>query len=137
MNWVVSRNTEVLVGEKVIDNNGDDISEWKPMAGVSDLTRVKKQQQIIVALLKEMNNFESFNEFLNFVNALEKAFTIDQNISILQASELLWSFRNLDFDSIKKLTVPTFNYTTENNAQVLILDKMFYEFLSDNGLINE
>ena len=84
-----------------------------------------------------MNNFESFNQFLNFVNALEEAFTIDQNISILQASELLWSFRNLDFDSIKKLTVPTFNYTTENNAQVLILDKMFYEFLSDNGLVNE
>jgi len=134
---VVARNTEVLVGEKITDVNGDDISEWKPMAGVSDLTRVKKQQQVIVSLLKEMNNFQSFNEFFNFVNALEEAFTIDQNISLIQASELLWSFRNLDFDSIKKLTVPTFNYTTENNAQVLILDKAFYEFLSDNGLIDE
>ena len=137
LNWVVSRNTEVLVGEKITDINGDDISEWKPMAGVSDLTRVKKQQQVIVSLLKEMNNFQSFNEFFNFVNALEEAFTIDQNISLIQASELLWSFRNLDFDLIKKLTVPTFNYTTENNAQVLILDKVFYEFLSDNGLIDE
>ena len=107
------------------------------MAGVSDLTRVKKQQQVIVSLLKEMNNFQSFNEFFNFVNALEEAFTIDQNISLIQASELLWSFRNLDFDLLKKLTVPTFNYTTENNAQVLILDKVFYEFLSDNGLIDE
>ena len=137
LNWVVSRNTEVLVGEKIIDTNGDDISEWKPMAGVSDLTRVKKQQQVIISLLKEINNFQSFNEFFNFVNALEEAFIIDQNISLIQASELLWSSRNLDFDSIKKLTVPTFNYTTENNAQVLILDKIFYEFLSDNGLVNE
>ena len=88
LNWVVSRNTEVLVGEKIIDSNGDDISEWMPMAGASDLTRVKKQQQVTLALMKEVSNFESFNGFLQFVNALEDAFTIDQNISVLQASEL-------------------------------------------------
>ena len=82
------------------------------MAGVSDLTRVKKQQQVIISLdEKNLNNFESFNNFLNFVNALEDAFTIDQNISIIEASEFLWSFREFDFDSIKKLTVPTYNYT--------------------------
>lgn len=135
LNWVVSRNTEVLVGEKIIDSNGDDISEWMPMAGVSDLTRVKKQQQVTLALMKEVSNFESFNGFLQFVNALEDAFTIDQNISVLQASELLWSFRNIDFESVKKLTVPTYNYITENNAQVLILDDNFYSFLSVNGVI--
>ena len=135
LNWVVSRNTEVLVGEKIIDSNGDDISEWMPMAGVSDLTRVKKQQQVTLALMKEVSNFESFNGFLQFVNALEDAFTIDKNISVLQASELLWSFRNIDFESVKKLTVPTYNYITENNAQVLILDDNFYSFLSVNGVI--
>jgi LCP family protein required for cell wall assembly len=137
LNWVVSRNTEILVGEKIIDSNGDDISEWMPMAGVSDLTRVKKQQQVTLSLMKELSSFGSFNEFLKFVNALEGAFTIDQNISVLQASELLWSFRNIDFESIKKLTVPTFNYQTENNAQVLILDKIFYEFLTDTGVVDE
>ena len=135
LNWVVSRNTEVLVGEKIIDSNGDDISEWMPMAGVSDLTRVKKQQQVTLALMKEVSNFESFNGFLQFVNALEDAFTIDKNISVLQASELLWSFRNIDFESVKKLTVPTYNYITENNAQVLILDDNFYSFLSVNGVV--
>ena len=137
LNWVVSRNTEVLVGEKLLDSNGDDISEWMPMAGVSDLTRVKKQQQVIISLMKEVNEFKSFNEFLNFVSALEEAFTIDQNISILQASELLWSFRSIDFDSIKKLTVPTYNYVTDNNAQVLILEKNFYTFLSENDLVEK
>ena len=136
MNWVVSRNTEVLVGEKITDINGDDISEWKPMAGVSDLTRVKKQQQVIVSLLKEMNNFESFNQFLNFVNALEEAFTIDQNISIIEASRLLWDFREINFDNVNKLTVPTYNYTTENGAQVLILNENFYDFLSSKDLVD-
>ena len=91
------------------------------MPGVSDLTRIEKQQQLILSLMKKINNFESFNSFLNFVNALENAFTIDQNISIIEASNLLWDFREIDFEKVKKLTVPTYNYTTENGAQVLIL----------------
>jgi LCP family protein required for cell wall assembly len=137
LNWVVSRNTEVLVGEKLTDINGDDISEWKTMTGVSDLTRVKRQQEVIVSLMYELKNFNNFNTFVSFINALESAFTVDENISVLQASELMWSFRNFDFESVKKLTVPTYNYVTENGAQVLILDKNFYNFLSDSGLIKE
>ena len=31
LNWVVSRNTEVIVGEKLIDENGNDASTWIPM----------------------------------------------------------------------------------------------------------
>ena len=31
LNWVVSRSTEVLVGEKTVDSEGNDNSEWKPM----------------------------------------------------------------------------------------------------------
>jgi hypothetical protein len=85
----------------------------------------------------ELKNFNNFNTFVSFINALESAFTVDENISVLQASELMWSFRNFDFESVKKLTVPTYNYVTENGAQVLILDKNFYNFLSDSGLIKE
>lgn len=135
LNWVVSRNTEVLDGEKIVDENGNDISEWKPMSGVSDLTRVKKQQAIIISLMKAIREFESLNSFFKFVNALENAFIIDRNISVIQASELVWSFRNIDYDNINKLTVPTYNYTTEAGAQVLILDENFYEFLVSKGLI--
>ena len=135
LNWVVSRNTEVLDGEKIVDENGNDISEWKPMSGVSDLTRVKKQQAIIISLMKGIREFESLNSFFKFVNALENAFIIDRNISVIQASELVWSFRNIDYDNINKMTVPTYNYTTEAGAQVLILDENFYEFLVSKGLI--
>jgi len=135
LNWVVSRNTEVLDGEKIVDENGNDISEWKPMSGVSDLTRVKKQQAIIISLMKGIREFESLISFFKFVNALENAFIIDRNISVIQASELVWSFRNIDYDNINKLTVPTYNYTTEAGAQVLILDENFYEFLVSKGLI--
>ena len=47
LNWVVSRNTEILVGEKLVDKNGNDISEWEKMKGVSDLSRKDRQQYII------------------------------------------------------------------------------------------
>ena len=86
--------------------------------------------------MKKINNFDSFNSFLNFVNALENAFTIDNNISIFEATNLLWDFREIDFENVNKLTVPTYNYTTENGAQVLILDENFYNFLNSKGLVD-
>jgi len=135
LNWIVSRNTEILDGEKLINENGEDISNWKPMPGVSDLTRIKKQQQLIISLMQEINNFNSFNNFFNFVNALENAFTIDENITIFEATNLLWDFREINFDNVAKLTVPTYNHTTENGAQVLILNENFYNFIFEAGLI--
>ena len=52
LNWIVSRNTEVLDGEKLLDENGEDISNWKPMSGVSDLTRIQKQQRLILRVFR-------------------------------------------------------------------------------------
>ncbi len=136
LNWIVSRNTEVLVGEKIVNEDGEDISSWKPMPGVSDLTRIKKQQQLILSMMQKINNFDSFSSFLNFVNALEDAFTIDNNISIIEATSLLWDFRGIDFDNINKLTVPTYNFRTNNGAEVLILDENFYNFIQSNNLLD-
>ena len=136
LNWIVSRNTEILDGEKIINENGEDISFWKPMPGVSDLTRIKKQQQLIISMMQRVNNFDSFTNFLSFVNALENTFTIDKNISVLEATNLLWDFRNINFNNVNKLTVPTYNYTTEAGAQVLILEENFYDFISSNELLD-
>ena len=137
LNWVVSRNTEVLVGEKIIDDEGNDISEWEKMPGVSDLTRVKRQQYIVTQLLKELNNFESVNELNNFVTAVENTFIIDENITINKAVEILWSFRNIDLDSIQKLTAPVSPYELKDGRQVLVLKQNLYEFLSEEEIINQ
>ena len=55
---------------------------------------------------------------------------------IVEATNLLWDFREIDFENVNKLTVPTYNYTTENGAQVLILDENFYNFLNSKGLVD-
>ncbi len=64
------RNTEVLVGEKILDENGEDASEWKKMDGVSDLSRNERQQYVILQLLKELNDFESLSELNKFYQYL-------------------------------------------------------------------
>ena len=67
LNWVVSRNTEVLVGEKIIDEDGNDNSNWEKMSGVSDLTKIKKEQYIVTSLLSEVKNFGNLNSLFKLL----------------------------------------------------------------------
>lgn len=136
LNWVVSRHTEVLVGEKIVDSNGEDISTWEPMPGVSDLTRVQRQQYVTTQLLKEVKNFQSINELFKFIQALEDTFVIDETLSLNKAVNLLWDLRNIDINSIKKLTLPTKPYVLDDGRQVLILSKGFDEFAKENSIGN-
>ena len=126
-----------MVGNKVVDENGNDASVWEPMKGVSDLYRVKKQQEIILSLLQRLNEFNSYSDLLNLINALEKTFLIDENLSIPNATQLLWGYRNFDFSNINKLTVPTKPYRTEDGKEVLVLTDSFYNFLIKENLLNQ
>ena len=136
LNWIVSRSTEVLVGDKVIDEDGNDISEWKPMPGVSDLSRIERQQYVVMQLIKELKNFESINELRSFINALENSFIIDETLSINKAVELLWTFRNIELNSVTKLTTPVDFVTLNDGRQVLVLNKSIYDFLILKSVID-
>ena len=136
LNWVVSRSTEVLVGEKTVDSEGNDNSEWKPMAGVSDLTRIKRQQYVVVQLINELKNFDSLNEVNNLIKALENTFIIDENLTINKAAELLWSFRDFDITKVNKITTPTDYLTLQDGRQVLVLNQSLYNFLINESIID-
>ena len=135
LNWVVSRNTEVLVGEKVLDDSGNDKSEWTTMKGVSDLSRNERQQYIILQLLNEVRNFSSLNELNQFINALEDTFIIDENLTLNKAVSLLWSFRGVDIKSIEQLSLPVENYELSDGRQVLIMTENFSKFAASIGLL--
>ena len=135
LNWVVSRNTEVLVGEKVIDSSGKDKSEWMKMEGVSDLSRNERQQYIILQLLNGVKDFKSLNELNVFINALENAFIIDENLTINKAVNLLWSFRGEDTSSIKQHSLPVENYVLADGRQVLIMTENFSKFAVSIGIL--
>ena len=136
LNWVVSRSTEVLVGEKTIDSQGNDNSEWKPMSGVSDLSRIKRQQYVVIQLINELKNFESLNELNKLIKALENTFIIDENLTINKAAELLWSFRDFDISKVQKITTPTDYLTLQDGRQVLILNQNIYDFLIKESVID-
>ena len=136
LNWIVSRNTEVLVGEKLVDKNGNDISEWKKMEGVSDLSRNDRQQYIILQLLSEIKDFRSLGELNTFITTLEDAFVIDENLSINSAVNILWNFRDTDLSDIKKLSIPVSPYELDDGRQVLIISENFTKYAETKGLKN-
>ena len=136
LNWVVSRSTEVLVGEKTLDSEGNDNSEWKAMSGVSDLTRIKRQQYVVVQLISELKNFESLNELNKLITALENTFIIDENLSINKAVDLLWSFKDFDISKVNKITTPTDYLTLQDGRQVLILNQNLYDFLVKESILD-
>ena len=132
----MSRSTEELVGEKKIDNNGNDISTWKTMSGVSDLTRIERQQYVVMQLVNELNNFSSLNELNSFISALESAFIIDENLSINRAVDILWTFRNIDLEEVVKLTTPVDYLTLNDGRQVLVLKQSINSFLKEKSILD-
>jgi len=136
LNWIVSRSTEVLVGEKILDDKGNDVSNWELMRGVSDLTRIERQQYVVIQLIKELKDFQSVNELNNFINALENSFTIDENITINKAVDILWDFRGVDLSKVNKLTTPVDFFTLDDGRQVLVMSKKISELLEQNSIID-
>ena len=136
LNWVVSRSTEVLVGEKTIDSEGNDNSTWELMSGVSDLTRINRQQYVVTQLIKELNQFNSINELNSLVKALEEAFVIDENLTLNKAVELLWTLRDFDLAKVDKLITPINYVTLDDGRQVLVLKEKIYDYLSRNSIID-
>ena len=45
--------------------------------------------------------------------------------------------RDFDFSNIKKLTVPTQPYRTDNGQEVLILSDNFYNFINSQDLLDQ
>ena len=76
-------------------------------------------------------------ELLQFIQALEETFVVDEGLSINKATNILWGLRTLDLNNIVKLTVPTTPYQLNDGRQVLILNGNFYDFAKENLLIEE
>ena len=106
------------------------------MPGVSDLTRITRQQYVVVQLINELKEFKSVAELNKFIKALENTFVIDENLTINKAVELLWDFREFDLSKIKKITTPVDYLTLNDGRQVLVLNQNLYEFLLKESVID-
>ena len=136
LNWVVSRNTEVLIGEKILDDKGEDASTWKKLPSVSDLTRIQRQQDIVIELLSQVKDFASVSALNSFIDALEDTFVIDENLTNSKAAGILWNLRNQNLSDINKLTISTKPYRTQSGMEVLMMTSYFSDFLKKNDLLD-
>ena len=106
------------------------------MPGVSDLSRIERQQYVVMQLINELTNFESVNELYAFIKALENAFVIDENLTINKAVDILWTFRNIDLSNVNKFTTPVSYLTLSDGRQVLVLSETIKSFLSKKSIID-
>ena len=91
----------------------------------------------MISLLDRLDEFNSYTDLYNLIKALELTFTIDETLSIPNATQILWGYTNFDFSNIKKLTVPTQPYRTDNGQEVLILSDNFYNFINSQDLLDQ
>ena len=120
LGWVRSRNTIQLID-----------GSWRSVPGVSDLVRNQRQQDILIQMLAKAKRFNTLGRMLDTTRSLANAFTIDDGLSLRDATELAWDMRDLDPASILRLTVPVENFTTSGGAQVLLATSTFTEVLAE------
>jgi LCP family protein required for cell wall assembly len=118
LSWVRSRHTEELA-------NGS----WKPMPGVNDLARNRRQQDLLLEALSRLKAFRSITEFAGLVENLTDTFAFDEGLSPGEAIGIAWQLRDVDPAAIKRVEIPVADLTTPGGAQVLVPTAPFLETL--------
>lgn len=116
--WVRSRNTQEFVD-----------GTWRTLEGVNDLTRNRRQQDVILEMFGKMSQFRSPTELTALVAELSDAFVLDQGIGINNAVDLAWSLRGKSSEDFARLEVPVEFYVTSAGAQVLLPTEPFQDTL--------
>ncbi|MCP3973750.1 MAG: hypothetical protein GY720_04580 [bacterium] len=118
--WVRSRSTEQLID-----------GTWKAVKGVNDLTRNQRQQDVILAMFTKLRKFDSPSQLSAIVESLTNEFTLDDQLGVGDAISLAWSLRNLDAESITRISIPVRDFTAKDGARVLIPTQSFADVLRE------
>lgn len=118
--WVRSRHTQEFVG-----------GQWRTVPGVSDLTRNRRQQEVLLQLLGRVGSFRSLRNFSDLVDRTADAVTLDRGFSLNDAVSGAWELRGLDPASVRRPQIPVRNVVTADGAQVLEPTQPFREVLSE------
>lgn len=120
--WIRSRKTQELVDGR-----------WRTMPGVSDLTRNRRQQDLILSMFGRASEFDSPGELTTFIHSLGDTFTLDDRLGLTDAVDLAWANRDLRPESFVRLSIPVENYETSGGAQVLLPTASFADVLAQAG----
>ncbi|MFQ5554407.1 MAG: LCP family protein [Acidimicrobiia bacterium] len=118
--WVRSRHTQEL-------RDG----AWRTMSGVNDLTRNRRQQDVILEMLSKLKAFDSPADLSGIVRSVSKAFTLDDHLGVTDAVSLAWSMRGLEPEAVTRIEIPVRNHTTPEGAKVLLPTTGFAELIRE------
>lgn len=111
--WVRSRKTQELVD-----------GQWRRMPGVNDLTRNRRQQDLIVQLLGRVGSFGTVGNLYSFADGVSDSVTVGTGLSPLDGARLAWSLRGRA-DEIQRFSIPVTDMVTSGGAQVLVPTEPF------------
>ena len=117
--WVRSRSTQEYVDGR-----------WRTMAGVNDLTRNERQQDVLIQMFAKMREFGSPGELTKKIRSLTDAFTLDDGLRLKAAIDLAWNLRNSNIDEFVRVTIPVVDFLTDDGAQVLLPTQSFDQVLA-------
>jgi LCP family protein required for cell wall assembly len=106
LQWIRSRHTEQLV-------NGS----WQIVPGVSDLTRNSREREFLMDMLHRESQLRDPRSILDTIQSVAPYLTIDDQLSLTDASAWLWDFRNA---AVKTDEIPVTETTTATGADVLL-----------------
>lgn len=104
--WLRSRHTEQRIG-----------GDWRPVAGVSDLSRNERQRGFLVDIFERLGQGPSPQDILEALRSAAPYLTIDDRLSMTDAAAWIWEFRDA---TVSTHEIPVRNETTPGGAQVLV-----------------
>ncbi len=117
--WVRSRRTQQLID-----------GSWQSI-GASDFTRQDHQQAVLVQLLGKLSGYGSLSAVGEIANQLADFVRLDKRFSIGDAVSIAWKYRNIDPESLSRVSMTYDNYRTPAGAAVLLPTSAFIDALAD------
>ncbi len=107
--WLRSRHTQELTA-----------SGWRTMPGMNDLTRNQRQRRFVIDVLARLSYVSSPQALSRTARAIAPHVTVDDQLTITEAVNLVWALRGLDRGAFTELEVPVTDHVTEEGAAVLV-----------------
>lgn len=122
--WLRSRHTEEFASGR-----------WRPMAGVSDLSRNERQREFVIEIMGRISDFSSPQQLSSTARALAPFVTVDSQLGLTDAVGLAWAMRGVGAGHVSELTIPVRSHTTDNGASVLVATEDVAEIVA--GFIDD
>ena len=107
--WLRSRHTQELTSDG-----------WRALPGMNDLARNERQRGFLIDMMARLADFTSPQALTSMARTIAPHVTVDDELTLGDAVDLAWAFRDLDRGQVTELQLPVVDYVTEDGAAVLL-----------------